>query len=344
MFSRKSTPRENRNCTSHQELWLEGRVKKTAKDASKFYELRMSLNPESLGYLELALALRQVGTDLSPEVRNATMAIYSRLHPKRQGATVLRNVAYGPHDRHVCNIFVPTGPAAAPRPMMVFVHGGGFVKGDKELDGTPFYDNIGYWAARHNFIGLTTSYRLAPEFKWPAGGDDVEAILKWLCFSASAYGGDDRQIFLIGHSAGSTHVATCLARLDDDLRSHVAGAILNSGIYDLASAAGSSVDPILESYFGSDVSAYSEMSSLPELSRLNIPLMFTVNEREPTEFQKQGLEAAHEIFRATSLIPTVLTLPGHNHYSSILNVGLLKGDILGEHMHCFMSSVSRPGF
>ncbi|ROZ74972.1 alpha/beta hydrolase [Ramlibacter sp. WS9] len=223
--------------------------------------------------------------------------------------------------------------------MVVFVHGGGFTKGDKELADTPFYDNFGYWAARHDFIGVTSSYRLAPEFKWPAGGDDVEALLKWLCVQADTYGADNRQIFLVGHSAGATHVATCLSRLDDDLRKHVAGAILNSGIYDVASAAGSSIGGVLAGYFGPDVSAYPEMSSVPALSGLGIPLMVTVNEREPHEFQRQGLEAVREIFQAGSPLPHFVTLWGHNHYSSLLHVGLAQGDMLGEHMQCFVSSV-----
>ena len=79
---------------------------------------------------------------------------------------------------------------------------------------------------------------------------------------------------------------------------------------------------------------------MADLARLNMPLMFTVNEREPVAFQRQGLDMVNAIFRARSELPSFVTLSGHNHYSSILAVGSRAGDILGEHMRCFIAAVS----
>ena len=45
----------------------------------------------------------------------------------------------------------------------MFVHGGGFVAGDKHTPGTPRYELVGAWAARHGWVGVTMTHRLAPE-------------------------------------------------------------------------------------------------------------------------------------------------------------------------------------
>jgi acetyl esterase/lipase len=46
------------------------------------------------------------------------------------------------------------GSAGEPAPVFLFVHGGGFVGGDKHVPGTPMYDHIGAWAVRHGWVGL----------------------------------------------------------------------------------------------------------------------------------------------------------------------------------------------
>ncbi len=64
--------------------------------------------------------------------------------------------------------------------MLVFVHGGGFVMGDKSSAETPFYDNIGTYAAQQGMIGVTVTYRLAPANQWPSGPEDMALIVGWL--------------------------------------------------------------------------------------------------------------------------------------------------------------------
>lgn len=278
-------------------------------------------------------ALAGMGAETGPAVFNACLALYAPLHRKRDGIVVTRDLRYGPHERHRCDVFQPADAGAAPRPIVLFVHGGGYVRGAKALDGMPFYDNVGFWAAGHGFMGVTMNYRLAPRFTWPAGADDVAAAVAWLVSCAQAHGGDSARIFLVGHSAGAAHTASCLARLDDGLLRHVAGAALNSGIYDLTCATRFRS----EIYYGADPGAHPAMSSAPALARLDTPLLLTVNELEPPELQRQGLETACAIFEAKQRLPGFVMLPGHNHYSSILHVGLPQGDLLGEHMLRFFT-------
>jgi hypothetical protein len=58
----------------------------------------------------------------------------------------------------------------SPLPVLVFVHGGGFVGGSKGGPGQALHDNIGRFAVEHGLIGATINYRFAPEFKFPSGG------------------------------------------------------------------------------------------------------------------------------------------------------------------------------
>ncbi len=105
----------------------------------------------------------------------------------------------------------PGGGARAPRPVLVFVHGGGFSRGAKHTAGSPFYDNIGLWAVDHGLVGVTINYRLAPQYQWPAGIEDLTSVVSWLKSHVAEYGGDPDKIFLWGHSAGAAHVADYVA-------------------------------------------------------------------------------------------------------------------------------------
>ena len=69
----------------------------------------------------------------------------------------------------ICSISSLRTARAASRPVLVFVHGGGFTGGNKSTPGSPFYDNVPLWAARNGLVGVNITYRLAPQHPWPAG-------------------------------------------------------------------------------------------------------------------------------------------------------------------------------
>ncbi|MGE0799963.1 MAG: alpha/beta hydrolase [Lautropia sp.] len=290
--------------------------------------------------------LRGMGAVIGPDTMSATLDLYAPAHRGRGGA-VLRNLRYGPHERHACNVFAPAGPPAgesgavlqASRPVLVFVHGGGFVRGDKELAGSPFYDNVGHWAARQGFVGVTMNYRLAPGFQFPAAGDDVCALVRWLQREVRTHGGDAGKLFLVGHSAGATHVATCLARLgrEGSVRAAVRGAVLCSGSYDLESLARDGQVPAV--YFREDPVLYAAMSPAQELAGLDLPVLYAVNELEPRRFHQQGQEAALRAMHGGAAgVFRHLFLPGHNHFSSIFNLGLPAHDVLGPGIAAFVEA------
>jgi triacylglycerol lipase len=93
-----------------------------------------------------------------------TAPLYAPMHAKEpySSVKVTRDVKYGPHERNRLDLFVPEGNGAG-RPILMFVHGGGFIRGTKRAPGSPFYDNIMLWATRNGIIGINVEYRLAPQ-------------------------------------------------------------------------------------------------------------------------------------------------------------------------------------
>src|SRR5262249_8948079 len=98
--------------------------------------------------LRLGDRLRTLGIDLSPEMIAGTAGIVAPLHKKSStdGVRITRDHRYGPADRNRLDIFEPEKQSGASRPVLLFVHGGGFIQGDKTAPNSPFYDNVGLWA------------------------------------------------------------------------------------------------------------------------------------------------------------------------------------------------------
>ncbi len=303
---------------------------------------------------DIAAALRQIGPKIDGQ---RTTALYAPLFPKEPypNVSLTRDVHYGPDERNVLDIFTAPDSGAAPRngaapesgaaaesgavrdngpgtrgaaarrPVVVFVHGGGFSHGTNHMPGTPFYDNVGLWAASHGLVGVTMTYRLAPKFPFPAGVEDVTAAVRWLRGHIAAYGGNPREIFLWGHSAGAAHVADYVAHLArSGARPVIAGAILTSGVsYDL----GHSVS-IWKDYYGSDVAKYPGRSSLAGLVRTSTPLLVTDAELDPPLMHEQTDELVSAL-RDVGKPVRLVDVPNHSHLSELYAVGTADRSLSG---------------
>jgi triacylglycerol lipase len=270
---------------------------------------------------DVAARLHAIG----PKIEVAeTSRLYAALTPKDlyQGVYPTRDLAYGPDDKQKLDVFT-AAPSGAPKPVLVFVHGGGFVGGDKHAGGI-LYDNVMAWAARNGLVGVDINYRLAPKAVWPAGAQDVSAAAKWIRQNIGRYGGDPRRIYLWGHSVGAVHVADYLAGAADAKGSGgVAGAILTSGqIYDMTGP------NVSKAYHGADLAAYPAMASLPRLLRTHARLMITRAELDPPAFRTQS-ETLIQALRGARRSPVVLELKDHSHISEMLAIGTPDSSLSG---------------
>lgn len=277
--------------------------------------------------MSLRTTVEALGPDLSPAMMQGTQAYLAARHPGfPPELRIERDFAYGEHERHRLDIFRNDGTEAAP--VLVFVHGGGFVMGDKRAPGgLPFYDNVGAFAAQHGMVGVTITYRLAPAHPWPAGPEDMGAVVRWLQDDIVGFGGDPGRIFLMGQSAGASHVAAYVAHAAHHAGpgAAIAGAIMISLIHDVVSADDS---PMHRAYFGEDRARHAAASDTTGLIAATVPQLFSVSEFDPAQFQKQAASLVAAWAAATGAYPRMHYLAGHNHLSPALAIGG-PDDVLG---------------
>jgi acetyl esterase/lipase len=266
---------------------------------------------------DIAADLAEIGRVIDPP---KTALLYAPLQEKEPypGVRIEPDVKYGAADRNLLDVFMPD-TASSTRPVLIFVHGGAFVAGNKRMPGTPFYDNIMLWAVKNGFVGVNVTYRLAPQAVWPSGTQDLAAAVQWVSDNIGQRGGDPARIYLMGHSAGAVHVANYVSHPEFHTvkGGGLAGAILVSGIYDLtATPLG---DPE-RSYFGADPSRYAEQSSLAGLLRTDVPLMIVAAELDPPGFVKQFDLLKQATCQRASGCARAILLPQHSHMSEVYSI------------------------
>jgi triacylglycerol lipase len=274
---------------------------------------------------DLTAKIAAIGRVIDPA---ATAALYAPLHDREPyaGVKVARDIAYGPAERQRLDVFQADGATDA-RPVLIFVHGGGFTGGNKSTPGSPFYDNVPLWAARNGLVGVNMTYPLAPEAVWPSASENVARVVQWARDNIAAYGGDPSRIFLFGHSAGATHVATYAAfsEIHGPEGLQLAGLILMSGIYDFTTFP---LAPNYAAYVGDDATLHAQRSALPGLLKCPVPMMIVAAELDPPPFiaQFQTLTAA---LAKKSPKARTLMVPQHGHISIGYAIGTADTRLTG---------------
>ncbi len=114
----------------------------------------------------------------------------------------LADGTYGPLPGQRIEVIVPDQPAdqpaARPRPVVVFIHGGSWSFGSPRD-----YRFIGRTLAREGYVVVLPGYRMGAVGKFPAMLEDGATALAWTRDHAAQYGGDPAQVVLMGHSAGA---------------------------------------------------------------------------------------------------------------------------------------------
>lgn len=268
--------------------------------------------------------VRDLGAQFDADVLAATRAIYRPHLDMAEAATEHVDLAYGPHERHRLDVYCPLH---APRAVVVFVHGGGFVAGDKNGDGV-FYRNIGRWLARQGYAAVLPNYRLATTHGWPAGAVDLQAVLKWIHQNPETVGRHSAPLVLWGQSAGASHVATWL--LDDAARGEAAmpvdAVMLMSGFF----AAEAPLPPGPRAYFGDDTALYAQRSPLTHARPVEVPLYLCVAELDPGWIGQQTYALAAALTQAQGRSPQFHFFRGHNHVSTVQSLGSPQQDVADE--------------
>lgn len=289
-----------------------------------------------------------------PTSVEATVALYAPLAAAAPAttATVTRDVSYGPHARHVMDIYAPCAQARQNRPadVMLFFHGGAFVRGAKCVN-DQFYDNVCRWFADRGVLAVNVEYRLAGDAPFPGGAQDVGRAVDYLVEHVPQYGGNPTRIFLVGHSAGGSHVASYAydhtlgangrALLADDVRGIVLlSARLRADVRDTNPNAHA-----VRAYFGEDESRYDALSPVSHAAGSRVPTFVAVAQYENPHLDLYGAELFHRLLEAAQSpdgitpdpMPRFVQLMKHNHISIATHFNTGE-DLLGEQILDFMQA------
>ena len=100
------------------------------------------------------------------------------------------------------DVYRPKAASGETLPVILSIHGGGWVYGDKER-----YQFYCMSLAQRGFAVVNYTYRLAPEFKFPAQMEDTNLAAAWIMKNADRYGLDAGRIYAVGDSAGGHMLA-----------------------------------------------------------------------------------------------------------------------------------------
>ena len=106
------------------------------------------------------------------------------------------DIYYGTDKNQILDVYRPKG-VESKLPVIVSVHGGGWVYGDKQR-----YQYYCMSLVKHGFAVINFTYRLAPKYKFPAQIEDTAMVFNWLIDHKDEYGFDVDNVFGVGDSAG----------------------------------------------------------------------------------------------------------------------------------------------
>lgn len=274
---------------------------------------------------EVTEQVRALGRVIDPPKTAPIFAPFQQKEPYA-GVAVQRDVAYGADERNKLDIFVSDTKSSELRPVLIFVHGGGYIAGSKRTGTSPFYDNIMLAAVKHGFVGVNFTYRLAPAHPFPAATEDLSKAVQWVLDNIKAQGGDPSRVYLWGQSAGATHVGNYIAHTQyhGPKGLGLKGAILMSGVFDQMTFPSA---PNVVAYFGEDRSKYAERSALKGIVDSKLPLLVIDAELDPPPFVEQS-KALTDALCAAGRCPTRITLQAHSHLSEVYSINTKDSQVM----------------
>jgi acetyl esterase/lipase len=141
-------------------------------------------------------------------VKPAELALPSQTKKAQQslvppGTKVERNIEYiqDGHEQHKLDLYLP-GEGKGPFPVIVWIHGGGWIRGSRDTNhAAPF--------AANGYASVTIEHRFLPQYPFPAQIEDCKAAVRWVRANAKKYNFDPEHIGVMGASSGG-HLAILL--------------------------------------------------------------------------------------------------------------------------------------
>lgn len=230
-------------------------------------------------------------------------------------------------------------------PVVVFIHGGGWSKRDK--------DEVGAQPKLFNEAGIVVvsiNYRLVPTIRYPENAQDVATAIAWLYQNIENSGGDPKKIVLMGHSAGS-HLAALIATDDRFLNKHglhrdqLAGVIsLDGSAFDIPDRIQNGAEKIAENCrlaFGESLENQIDGSPLYHIKgKLGLPAFLLIYLKNDSLNHKQSKRFGEDVVAAGGKATLSHVNDGKTHQALCDDLGT-ESDHTGSTLIQFIQSVTR---
>ncbi len=269
--------------------------------------------------------------------RRALLGLAAALALPATAARAADEIAYGEGPDRRLDVHGRPGLSGAP--VLVYVHGGGWRRGDKRM-----VHDLPDYAQRHGLLLVSVNYRMVPEVDAGGCAQDVAAAVAWVAANIGRYGGDPARIFVSGHSAGA-HLAALIAIDPQYLGAH---GLTPSALAGIVTIDGAGYDAVAQMAWLKDrrvlLSGMYENAFGPRAAALSPTLLvkagqawppfliFHIASRPDAQRQSQGLADA---LTAAGGQAQVVAAPGDSHRSINVEFGS-PGDPEGERAAAFI--------
>ena len=270
------------------------------------------------------------------EVKEVGSIFYRPLAPNEEAAK----------NKNKLDLYLPKG--ARDFPVILFIHGGAWVFGDKNQLG--IYHNLAsYWAMRG--IGVVVAnYRLSPGVQHPSHVQDVAKAFAWTKANIGQYGGDINQLFVSGQSAGG-HLVSLLATDDSYLKAEgtsvgdIKGVLTLSGVYNLPAKYAAAGLPAVAgvptgntgaqprrmpfaTVFGTDPKVVQMAAPMNHVHEGLPPFLVLYAQNDPKMLRDMATEFAGSLKKAKQQVDLV-EAKGRNHLTEIVFLGQQDDPVAG---------------
>lgn len=159
------------------------------------------------------------------------------MHFDKSGINYTKNIAYADSQgiRQMLDIYAPENPDEGGCPVLLQIHGGAWIAGDKTHQGLPLM----HYLAKRGWVCVAMNYRLSPSVGYPTHIQDVKAAIAWIRENGQDYGMNPDFIATTGGSAGA-HLASLAALTPNhnelqttDANTRIQACVSLFGVYDM---------------------------------------------------------------------------------------------------------------
>lgn len=254
---------------------------------------------------------------------------------RQPGVKRLKDIAYGEAgERNLLDIYTPDVPQADPLPILIHIHGGAWMVGQKKQQSQPLIQHL----ASKGWMVVDINYRLGPLNKFPEIFSDILRAIGWVKRHAADYGGDANFVAITGGSAGG-HLAALAALMPDNVNfkkgfedsdCRVDAAVPVYGIYDFLGTSEGATAPnegtedfltknVMPSPRDDNIVVWETFSPFYQI-HADAPPMLIIHGRKDTLAKFEGAEAfANALRRVSRNTVETAFLPSGEHAYDLVN-------------------------